>query len=312
MKYTLDHLNKEQYYVTQENGTERPFENKYWNYFERGIYVDIVSGEPLFASVHKFPSPCGWPSFYKALSPEFVVKKEDLSHGISRVEVRSKKADSHLGHVFTDGPAPTGIRYCINSAALDFIAYKDLENYELGEFKFLFEQQTEIDHSRKEYATLGAGCFWGVEAILSKQKGVIKATSGYAGGDSVNPSYEEICTGKTGHAEVVQVEFDPKHLGYQELIELFFRLHDPTTLNQQGYDIGTQYRSVIFYHSKQQEEIAKKVIENLKQQKTFEDPIMTEISEFETFYPAEEYHQKYYDKKYQGGFGPICHFVRGE
>ena len=159
-------------------------------------------------------------------------------------------------------------------------------------------------------ATFGAGCFWGVEELFSRLDGVREAISGYSGGSLDNPTYEDICTGTTGHAEVVRLHYDPELITYEELVDYFFRLHDPTTLNKQGADHGTQYRSVIFYHNEEQKNIAESIIKEREASGIYNDPIVTEVSPVEKFYPAEDYHQDYYLKKYNGAPGPICHFLR--
>lgn len=143
-------------------------------------------------------------------------------------------------------------------------------------------------------ATFGAGCFWGVEAAFRKLKGVLSVTSGYAGGMHPNPTYEEVCTGRTGHAEVVQIEYDPGQVSYDDLLGLFWDIHDPTTLNRQGPDVGTQYRSAIFFHEDSQEVQARKSKEVSSGR--FGRPIVTEVAPAETFYPAEDYHQRYFEK----------------
>lgn len=163
-----------------------------------------------------------------------------------------------------------------------------------------------------EFATFGAGCFWGVEELFSRLNGVKDVVSGYTGGELANPTYEDICTGTTGHAEVVRIEFDPNIIEYKDLLNFFWRIHDPTTLNSQGYDNGTQYRSVIFYHSQEQQEIAITSKAQRDSSGLHEDVIVTQIIPAEKFYPAEDYHQDYYQKKYQGATGPICHFLRPE
>ncbi len=145
-----------------------------------------------------------------------------------------------------------------------------------------------------QQATLAGGCFWCLEAAFQQLKGVTKVTSGYAGGTVPNPTYEAVCTGRTGHAEVVQIEFDQAVVSYRELLEVFFLIHDPTTLNRQGGDVGTQYRSAIFYHSPQQQQEAEAVIAELAAGKVWDDPIVTEVVPLEVFYPAEEYHRDYF------------------
>jgi len=145
-----------------------------------------------------------------------------------------------------------------------------------------------------EIATLAGGCFWCLEAVFQQLKGVTKVTSGYAGGTVPNPTYEAVCTGRTGHAEVVQIEFDPAVVSYRELLEVFFLIHDPTTLNRQGVDEGTQYRSAIFYHSPQQQQEAAAVIAELETGNVWDDPIVTEVAPLAAFYPAEEYHRDYF------------------
>lgn len=162
----------------------------------------------------------------------------------------------------------------------------------------------------REYATFGAGCFWGVEAIFSKQKGVISTRCGYMGGDLEAPTYMDVCTGSTGHAEVVQLVFDRDKTSFQDLLDIFFRLHDPTTPNQQGPNHGTQYRSSIFFHSEEQKEEAMSFIQKIESKNYFESKVITEVIPMQNFYDAEESHQKYYAKKYQDEAGPICHILR--
>ena len=154
-----------------------------------------------------------------------------------------------------------------------------------------------------EKATFGAGCFWGVEEAFRRIKGVVSTTVGYAGGKTENPTYKEVCTGKTGHAEVLQIEFDPSKITFDDLLAIFFQIHDPTTKNRQGPDVGSQYRSVIFYHSKKQEESARAYVEQLNLSGRYEAPIVTELLPAGPFYRAEEYHQKYHEKN-----GGSCSF----
>lgn len=158
-----------------------------------------------------------------------------------------------------------------------------------------------------ETATFAGGCFWCTEAIFKKLKGVEEVISGYSGGRVDNPTYEEVSSGDTGHAEAIQVKFDPSVISYEQLVEIFFKLHDPTTLNQQGADIGEQYRSAIFYHDEKQREIAEKVMEKFEKEKVYDDPIVTEITEYSNFYKAEDYHQDYYENNKNSN--PYCRIV---
>lgn len=163
-----------------------------------------------------------------------------------------------------------------------------------------------IDLNKYETTTFGAGCFWCTEAVFQRLKGVIKVESGYSGGTVPNPTYEAVCSGKTGHAEVTQITFDPSIVSFAELLQVFFKTHDPTTLNRQGADVGTQYRSVILYHDDEQKKLAEQLKLELDSAKIWDDPIVTEISQFKKFYKAEDYHQNYYNNNSNQ---PYCSFV---
>jgi peptide methionine sulfoxide reductase msrA/msrB len=292
-----------QYDVTQKEGTEPPFRNEYWDNHKAGIYVDVVSGEPLFSSLDKFDSGTGWPSFTKPLEPANVKTKSDRKLFMVRTEVRSAHADSHLGHVFDDGPAPTGQRYCMNSASMRFIPVERLEAEGYGKYKALFEKHPAPDAKSLKKATLAGGCFWGVEELIRKLPGVVETNVGYTGGNVPNATYQN----HEGHAEAVEITYDPKKISYEEILEFFFKMHDPTTLNRQGNDIGTSYRSAIFYHDEEQRQIAERVKAKVDKSGAWKRPVVTEIVPAKTFWTAEEYHQDYLEKN-PGGY--TCHYVR--
>ncbi len=317
-----------QYEVTQKDATEPPFRNAFYDNHEPGLYVDVTTGEPLFSSNDKFDSGTGWPSFTKPIQNEHIVNKEDRTYGMRRVEVRSKAGDSHLGHVFDDGPGPTGLRYCINSASLRFIPVAKLDAEGYGQFKALFKDGGTVTqgapeanscavpkageapgcNSTLETALLAGGCFWGMEDLLRKIPGVLETEVGYTGGDSESPSYEQVKTGRTGHAESVRVTFDPKQLSYADLLEKwFFKMHDPTTTDRQGNDVGTQYRSAIFVTSDAQRKVAEDVKKRVDASGKWKKPVVTQIVSAGSFTPAESYHQDYL-VKHPGGY--TCHWMR--
>lgn len=292
-----------QFNVTQEDGTEPPFKNEYWETKDDGIYVDIVSGEPLFSSRDKYDSGTGWPSFTKPLKPEFIATREQKGAFGSQTEVRSQKADSHLGHVFNDGPAPSGLRYCMNSAALRFVALKDLEAQGYGEFRALFAAPpvkvatpTPIPKAVAvvtERATFAGGCFWSVEKAFEGTPGVRSVTTGFTGGKSVRPSYDEVSKGGTGHAEAVDIVFDPKTISYRELLEIFLKETDPTDAGGQFCDRGSQYRNEVFFHTEAQRLAAEAVKLAVAKDLMMAGKILTAVSKAGAFYPAEEIHQDY-------------------
>lgn len=274
-------LTPEEERVIIGKGTERPFTGKYLDNKEGGTYTCKRCDEPLYRSDDKFDSQCGWPSFDDEI--EGAVKRLPDSDGI-RVEIVCANCGGHLGHVF-EGERFTdkNIRHCVNSVSLGFIAD---------------DKKTD---GVTERAIFAGGCFWGVEYYIEKHPGVLSVTSGYIGGHTKNPTYEEVCSKTTGHAEAVEVIYDPTKTDYEALARLFFEIHDPTQVDRQGPDIGEQYRSEVFYVDDEQKQIAEKLIQILKG-KGYE--VATKVTKATEFYTAEKYHQDYYINK---GTLPYCH-----
>ncbi len=282
------------YTVTMESGTESAFSGKYWDAKADGTYVCAVCGLPVFSSGTKFDSGSGWPSYHAPFDPEHLLVVEDHIGGMIRSEVRCARSGSHLGHLFADGPAPTGMRYCINSAALDFVP-------RAMPIPTRADSLPTAAASVAGIVSFGAGCFWGVEAAFRRVAGITATRVGYSGGTVEEPTYEQVCGGSTGHAEAVEVRFDPEAVDLTELLEVFWSCHDPTQLDRQGPDVGSQYRSVIFYHNEAQRLVALAARNQLQRSGRFARPIVTEIVTAGPFHPAEEYHQQYLEKTGKGG-----------
>lgn len=281
-------LSPDLYAVAREADTERAFTGTMWKSETKGTYYCATCGNKLFKSDQKFVSSCGWPSFFEQTSKESITFKDDNSYGMRRIEANCGRCDSHLGHLFDDGPEPTGKRYCMNAISLDFVP--DGVASTSGDL---------------ETIVIGGGCFWCVEAVYQNLDGVKSVYSGYAGGTVENPSYEEVSTGRTGAAEVVEITYDKTKTNLDEIFKVFFTVHDPTTLNRQGADVGTQYRSAIFYKNENEKKVAQDLINELNTE-VFSNKIVTTLEPLKKFYKAEEYHQGYYENNKNK---PYCEMV---
>ena len=288
-------LSPDLYAVAREADTERAFTGTMWKSETKGTYYCATCGNKLFRAEQKFTSSCGWPSFFEQESKESITFKADNSYGMQRTEALCGRCDSHLGHLFDDGPEPTGKRYCMNAISLDFVPDGIVPEKTIGNLDSSESEQAE------QTVVLGGGCFWCVEAVYQNLDGVKSVYSGYAGGSVEDPSYEQVCTGRTGAAEVVEITYDKTKTNLDEIFQVFFTVHDPTTLNRQGADVGTQYRSAIFYKNETEKKAAQSIINELNE-KVFSNKIVTTLEPLKKFYKAEEYHQGYYENNKDKGY----------
>lgn len=283
-------LSPEQYRILRHQGTERPFCGTLLDNKLEGVYTCAGCGLPLFLSTHKFHSGTGWPSFFQPIADGNVIEHDDHSHGMTRTEINCGRCHGHLGHVFPDGPRPTGLRFCLNSESLTFTTNDRLADLADPAADLASRTTTQ---SAQQYAVFGGGCFWCTEAAFEGLTGVHDVESGYAGGPADLANYQAVCNGNTGHAEVIRITYDPTIINFEQLLDVFFDAHDPTQLNRQGNDIGTQYRSAIFYSGSQQKSAAQAKIAELTATQVFPKPIVTTLEPLEHYYPAEAYHQDY-------------------
>ncbi len=280
MKREWRDLTRSEKKVIVDKGTERARSGKFDKFYETGVYTCRRCGAALYRSDNKFDARCGWPAFDDAVPG--AVKQVSDADG-RRTEILCNICGGHLGHVFFgERMTSANTRHCVNSTSMDFVTSSDV-----------------MDHFKK--AVFAGGCFWGVEYYLQQMPGVISVVSGYTGGEKKDPTYKEVCSGRTGHIEAVEVLYDPYQISYEAIARKFFEIHDPTQVDRQGPDKGEQYKSAVFYADEEQKSVAENLIGILKK-KSFK--VATELRPASTFYNAEQYHQDYYFHK---GQTPYCH-----
>lgn len=268
--------------VIRDKGTEHPFSGEYDEFDESGTYICKQCGKPLFRSHTKFHSGCGWPSFDDEIPG--AIRKEQDADGM-RTEILCARCNAHLGHIFAgEQLTARNLRYCVNSLSLEFIS--------------------DLKVNDTEEAIFAGGCFWGVEFLFKQLAGVLKTEVGYTGGRKDHPTYEEVCTGRTGHYEAIRVIYNPELISFEDLAKYFFEIHNPSQNNGQGPDIGQQYLSSIFYYDDNQKKIALNLIQQLEKKGY---SISTQLLPAAIFWRAETYHQNYYHKT---GKLPYCHIYQ--
>ncbi len=279
-KMVTNRLTDIERYVMEQKGTERPFTGEYYDFFEEGTYVCKRCGTALYRSKDKFRSGCGWPSFDDEIKGAV---RRLLDADGRRTEIQCAKCGAHLGHVFIgEGFTPKDTRHCVNSVSLKFVPLKK-------------------KYSNMKEIYFAGGCFWGTEHYFKQLRGVVDTKVGYANGNTDNPTYREVCTDKTGFAETVRVVYDPDVITLEFLTEMYFRAIDPTSVDQQGPDIGSQYRTGIYYKDDADKAEIRKVYDSMRQK--LGSRMAVEFLPLKNFYYAEEYHQDYLDKNPAG----YCH-----
>lgn len=293
--YKMKKLTEAEKYVIIGKGTEPPFTGEYTYLNEPGIYVCKQCDNPLYQSTAKFKSDCGWPSFDDQI--EGAVQEIADKDGM-RTEIVCANCGGHLGHIFKgEGFTSKNVRHCVNSISMKFIPLKEISDNNLA----ITKGKTSDSSKNYERAIFAGGCFWGIEYHFLNIEGVVSTMPGYTGGKTDKPTYEEVCSGKTGHVEAVEIIYDPSKISYNKLAELFFEIHDPSQKDGQGPDIGEQYMSAIFYTDDKQKVVAETLINILRNNGI---DAITSILPAKDFYPAEDYHRRYYEKN---GKYPYCH-----